>query len=48
MANTPRSRKSNRTFSKTSAVKHNGRSVCDAIYGRQKTAYGYVWKIQED
>lgn len=32
----------------TSAVKNNGQSVCDAIYGRQKTAHGYVWKIQEE
>jgi hypothetical protein len=32
----------------TSAVKYNGQSVCDVIYGRQKTAYGCVWKLLED
>lgn len=32
----------------TSAIKFNGKSVSDALYGRQKTAYGYVWKIHQE
>lgn len=31
----------------TEAIKQNGKSVGDAIYGRQKTAHGYIWKIQQ-
>jgi hypothetical protein len=31
----------------TSAIKNFGKSVGDALYRKQKTAYGYVWKFNE-